>query len=100
VLFVTTQDSSLIDMVLFVVVLVVVLVRRRRAARRRPGPIALTPKLPACAAALRHLWWVRHLGRSREAARCCSPSCCRGVPGPSQNFVFSKVAIYALIACR
>ena len=65
------NTPSLINMVLFVLVLVLVLVRCRTTSRDDPdeAPWSFSPRMKPIPAALRDVWWVRHMSSSPAGSR-------------------------------
>jgi ABC-type branched-subunit amino acid transport system ATPase component/ABC-type branched-subunit amino acid transport system permease subunit len=97
VMFVNVKNPGAVDAVLFVVVLVLVLVRARRSSQGQGG-WSLTPRVSGVPERMRQIWWVRRMGAIGGAfALLAAIALPFVVTSASDNFLFSRVLIFALI---
>lgn len=97
-LFVNVPSPGTVDGILFVVVLVLVFTRGRDLVTDERGSFSLTPRSRPVPARLLSVSWVRRLPQlSAGAAFAVAALLPLVVTAPSRQFLFSRVAIFAII---
>jgi ABC-type branched-subunit amino acid transport system ATPase component/ABC-type branched-subunit amino acid transport system permease subunit len=97
IFFVNVRQPGAVDAALFGLVLVLVLFRAR-GDRGDHGGWSLTPRVAVIPERLRDLWWVRRLGSvSASAALALAIALPLVVSSASQNYLFTRVVLYAII---
>lgn len=97
-LFVNVPSPGTVDGILFMVVLVLVFTRGRDLVTDERGSFSLTPRSRPIPARLLSVSWVRRLPQlSAGAALAVAAVLPLVVTAPSRQFLFSRVAIFAII---